>query len=77
MLFATCMWGATFALALAAISKAGEDAGALVGRVYAANTVGAASHTITSVRVSTALIVARPGTRVGAYMVGGAIAVEP
>ncbi len=41
MLFATSLWGASFPLALAAISKPGEDPGSLVGRVYAANTVGA------------------------------------
>jgi spermidine synthase len=37
---ATLMWGASFPLACAAVSKRGEDAGRLVGRVYAANTVG-------------------------------------
>ena len=41
MLFATCLWGASFPLALAAIARPGEDSGNLVGRVYAANTVGA------------------------------------
>jgi len=41
MLFATVLWGASFPLALAAIGRPGEDAGSLVGRVYAANTVGA------------------------------------
>ncbi len=41
MLFATCLWGASFPLALAAIARPGEDPGGLVGRVYAANTVGA------------------------------------
>src|SRR5689334_21703254 len=34
-------WGASFPLALAAVVGPGEDAGRLVGRVYAANTVGA------------------------------------
>ncbi|MFN0054051.1 MAG: fused MFS/spermidine synthase [Planctomycetales bacterium] len=37
---AASLWGASFPLALAAASS-GEDAGRLVGRVYAANTVGA------------------------------------
>lgn len=41
MLFATCLWGASFPLALAAVGKPGEDPGHLVGRVYAANTAGA------------------------------------
>jgi spermidine synthase len=36
-----CFWGASFPLALAATAVPGEDAGRLVGRVYAANTIGA------------------------------------
>ncbi|WP_165251290.1 spermine/spermidine synthase domain-containing protein [Paludisphaera soli] len=36
-----CLWGASFPLALAAAASPGQDAGRLVGRVYAANTVGA------------------------------------
>ena len=38
---ATCLWGASFPLALAAAATRGQDPGQLVGRVYAANTVGA------------------------------------
>ena len=38
---ATCLWGASFPLALAAASAPGQDAGELVAEVYAANTVGA------------------------------------
>jgi spermidine synthase len=34
-------WGASFPLAVAALAEKGQDPGALVGRVYAANTVGA------------------------------------
>ena len=41
MLVATGLWGASFPLALAAVSGEGKDPGSLVGRVYAANTVGA------------------------------------
>ena len=41
MLFATCLWGASFPLALAATARPEQDPGDLVGRVYAANTVGA------------------------------------
>ncbi|HEY4321041.1 MAG TPA: fused MFS/spermidine synthase [Gemmatimonadales bacterium] len=37
---ATVLWGASFPLAIAAVARRGEDAGRLVGRVYAANTVG-------------------------------------
>ncbi|MCA0376784.1 MAG: fused MFS/spermidine synthase [Gemmatimonadetes bacterium] len=35
------LWGASFPLALAALAVPGEDTSRLVGRVYAANTVGA------------------------------------
>ena len=35
------LWGASFPLALASVASPGQDAGRLVGGVYAANTVGA------------------------------------
>jgi spermidine synthase len=38
---ATCLWGASFPLALAAAGSGGQDSGRLVGGLYAANTVGA------------------------------------
>jgi spermidine synthase len=38
---ATCLWGASFPLALAASATRGQDPGRLVGGIYAANTVGA------------------------------------
>jgi spermidine synthase len=38
---AAFLWGASFPLAIAAVIGPGHDAGRLVGRVYAANTVGA------------------------------------
>jgi spermidine synthase len=38
---ATLLWGASFPLALAALVSEGRDPAQLVGRVYAANTVGA------------------------------------
>ena len=38
---APILWGASFPLALAAVSAQGQDPGRLVGGVYAANTVGA------------------------------------
>jgi spermidine synthase len=37
----TVLWGASFPLALAAVARRGQDAGRLVGGVYAANTLGA------------------------------------
>ena len=38
---AACLWGASFPLALAALAAPGSDAGRSVGRLYAANTLGA------------------------------------
>jgi spermidine synthase len=38
---AAVLWGASFPLAIAAVVAPGQDAGAVVGRVYAANTIGA------------------------------------
>jgi spermidine synthase len=38
---ATCLWGASFPLALAALASGQQDQGRLVGGLYAANTVGA------------------------------------
>jgi len=37
----TLLWGASFPLAIAALAAPGDDAGRVVGAVYAANTVGA------------------------------------
>jgi spermidine synthase len=41
LLPATCLWGASFPLALAASAGREQDPGRLVGSIYAANTVGA------------------------------------
>jgi spermidine synthase len=41
MLPATCIWGASFPLALAAAAEDGQEPGHLVGGLYAANTAGA------------------------------------
>jgi spermidine synthase len=38
---AACLWGASFPLALAAVAAASADGSRVVGRLYAANTVGA------------------------------------
>ncbi len=38
---AALLWGASFPLALAAVASPGEDAGRMVGGIYAANTAGA------------------------------------
>jgi spermidine synthase len=41
LLPATILWGASFPLALAAVAAGGSDPGRVVGKIYAANTVGA------------------------------------
>src|SRR5436190_661513 len=41
LLPASILWGASFPLALASVATKGQDAGRMVGGVYAANTVGA------------------------------------
>ena len=38
---ATCLWGTSFPLALAAVATPGQDPGRFTGAVYAANTIGA------------------------------------
>jgi spermidine synthase len=38
---ASILWGASFPLALASLARPGQDTGRLVGRTYAANTLGA------------------------------------
>jgi spermidine synthase len=38
---AACLWGASFPLALAAVASTSDDGSRVVGRLYAANTVGA------------------------------------
>ncbi len=37
---AACLWGASFPFALAAAAERSDDSGTLIGKVYAANTVG-------------------------------------
>src|SRR5690606_23030744 len=45
---AAALWGASFPLALAAVAERGQDPGRLVGKVYAANTVGAIAGALLS-----------------------------
>ncbi len=56
---AAVLWGASFPFALAAIATPGEDTSRLVGRVYAANTVGS----ILGATVCSLLLVPAFGTR--------------
>jgi len=43
---AAVLWGASFPLAVAAAARPGDDAGSTVGRVYAANTLGAIAGSV-------------------------------
>jgi spermidine synthase len=43
----TLLWGASFPLALSAVARRGQDPARLVGRVYAANTIGAIAGALT------------------------------
>jgi spermidine synthase len=56
---AALFWGASFPLALAGVSRRGQDPGRLVGTVYAANTVGA----IVGAVVASLAIIALAGTQ--------------
>jgi spermidine synthase len=56
---AAALWGASFPLALAAVAANGQDPGRLVGRVYAANTVGA----IIGAMASALLLIGTIGTQ--------------
>lgn len=51
MLPASCLWGASFPLALAAAASRGKDPGRLVGGIYAANTLGAIAGALLSAMV--------------------------
>ena len=44
---ATCLWGASFPLALASVASPQQDPGRLAGDVYAANTIGAVAGAVT------------------------------
>jgi spermidine synthase len=59
LLPATILWGASFPLALAAVAARGQDPGRLVGKVYAANTVGA----ILGALASSLVLIAWVGTQ--------------
>ena len=50
------LWGASFPLALAAVSTRGRDAGRLVGGIYAANTIGAVGGALTASLVLVAAV---------------------
>src|ERR1041384_5616597 len=56
---ASILWGASFPLAIGAAAREGEDAGRLVGGIYAANTVGA----IIGALVTSLVLVAAVGSQ--------------
>jgi spermidine synthase len=58
---AALLWGASFPLALASVASAGQDGGRVVGRVYAANTVGA----IIGAMATSLLLIGSVGTQNG------------
>lgn len=60
MLPGAILWGASFPLALAGVAGPGMDTGHLVGRVYAANTVGA----IVGALVTALVLIAAVGSQV-------------
>jgi spermidine synthase len=72
LLPATILWGASFPLALAAVAARGNDPGRLVGRVYAANTVGA----IVGALVASLLLIAWIGTQYAQQVLIGLAAIS-
>ena len=73
------LWGAAFPLAIAAVVEPGRDAGRLVGRVYAANTVGAILGSI----LFSVVVIPRLGTLhaeellIGVAIVAAVVALVP
>jgi spermidine synthase len=76
---AACLWGASFPLALAAVASRGSDGGVVVGRVYAANTVGAIVGALGTSLVLIAAVGTQNGERIliGLAAVGAAITLVP
>jgi spermidine synthase len=76
---ASCLWGASFPLALAAVASKGQDGGAMVGRVYAANTVGAIVGAVLTSLVLVAWIGTQNAERVliALAAVGALVALAP
>jgi spermidine synthase len=76
---ATILWGASFPLALAAASSAGEDTARLVGRAYAANTVGAIVGAVATSMLLIPLLGTQPTQQVfiGLTVIAGLIALAP
>ena len=69
---AAVLWGASFPLALAAVASEGQDPGRLVGKVYAANTVGA----ILGALLSSLVLIGSLGTQMTQRIMMGIAAVS-
>jgi spermidine synthase len=69
---AAILWGASFPLAIGAAAREGEDAGRLVGGIYAANTVGA----IVGAIVTSLVLVAAIGSQHAQQVLIGVSAVS-
>ena len=76
---AASLWGASFPLALAAVASTARDGGVWVGRVYAANTVGAIVGALGTSLVLIAAVGTQNGERVliGLCAVSGATTLVP
>jgi spermidine synthase len=61
---AACLWGASFPLALAAVASRATDSGTVVGKIYAANTVGAIIGALGTSLILIATIGTQNGQRV-------------
>jgi spermidine synthase len=71
---AACLWGASFPLAIAAVADPQQDAGRLVGGVYAANTVGAIFGALVFSLILIPLAGTQGAQRVLLILTGGATA---
>lgn len=69
---AAALWGASFPLALAAVASEGQDPGRLVGKVYAANTLGA----IFGALLSSLVLIAWLGTQTTQRLMIGLAAIS-
>jgi spermidine synthase len=69
---AACLWGASFPLALAAVASTNRDGSRVVGRLYAANTVGAIVGSLAMSLVVIAAFGSQNGERILIVLAGAA-----
>ncbi|MGD0674461.1 MAG: fused MFS/spermidine synthase [Polyangiaceae bacterium] len=72
---AASLWGASFPLALAAVAFRGADSGLVLGRLYAANTVGAIVGALSTSLVLIAAVGTQNGERILIALSAGAAAI--